>query len=142
MVDRNRRAKTIGLDDCRVEAGRGIMTSPPPKWLDEQARREWQRLVDERSFAADELPALAAYCYALSSWCEARSVLQGIERDSLTGWSDEEGNRHPHPVYAVEALLATELRALTDVLGLEPLGREPTRPTRILFLDEGVAGDD
>jgi len=118
-------------------------TPSPPGWLDEDARAEWHELAADRSFPKSQLPPLAAYCFTLAMWRRARAVLEAVEHEGTASWVSADGDQHPHPVFAVEARLATELNELCEALDLQPRGRPARKPTRILFLDEGAqSGDD
>jgi P27 family predicted phage terminase small subunit len=108
-----------------------------PRWLDEDACREWRRLARSGEVRHKDPETVAAYCFTLSLWTKMRSIIDHLSDEGPSGWTTIEGQERPHPALAVEASLAADLLELTDALGLEPTGREAPKPSRVLFLDEG-----
>jgi len=106
-----------------------------PSWLDEEACHEWRHLDDAGSVRRKDPETVAAYCFTLVLWTKVQSIVGQLPDKGSSSWTTRDGHRRPHPVVALEARLASDLLALTEALGLDPIGREARRPTRVLVLD-------
>lgn len=108
-----------------------------PDWLDDDARDEWRRLQGSGATIGQDPDTVAAYCFTLSLWKRVRSVVDCLAEGGSSDWMPPDGSQRPHPARFAEAVLAAELLELSTALGLEPIGREALKPSRVLVLDEG-----
>lgn len=109
-----------------------------PAWLDADACDEWRRLEVAGVLRRADPATAAAYCFTQSLWIRMRALVDRLENEGSTSWITRDGQQRPHPALAVETRLAAELRELSEALDLEPAGREAPKPSRVIFLDEGI----
>lgn len=112
-----------------------------PSWLDDDACREWRRLMDSRVVRDKDPETVAAYCFTVSLWTRVRSTLECFPVQGPPTWLTHDGRERSHPILELEARLAADLLELSDALDVEPLGREAPKPSRVLYLDEGAGTD-
>jgi phage terminase small subunit len=109
-----------------------------PAWLDDAARAEWDRVFGTGLPDGLNPESAVAYCVAHSVWTRVRSALDewlstGQPIDGRCGISDG-----IQPLSRFERQLGSTLFELARAAGVEPEDDRISRPTRILFLDEGA----
>jgi P27 family predicted phage terminase small subunit len=117
------------------------MTRPKrdcPSWFDDDARRVWRRLETTGVLDLKDPGAVAAYCFTLALWKRMRGVIDHLREEGSSSWLTRDGRERSHPALGVEARLAADLLELSEALDLEPSGRPAAKPSRVIFVDEGV----
>lgn len=112
-----------------------------PSWLDDDARREWQRLMEAEILRHKDPETVAAYCFTLSMWTRVRSTLDRFPDEGPPNRMTCDGRERSHPILTLEVQLAADLLELSDALEIESPGREAPKPSRVMFLDEGAGAD-
>lgn len=95
----------------------------PPEWLHEEARAEWDRILNLISsagaIARPDADVLAAYCETLVMFKQAVAQLH---REGLT--FENEGMVKRHPSTAIAAECRKDLLRLAAELGMTPISRQ------------------
>ncbi len=109
-----------------------------PAQLDDEAKREWKRVIRElaaaRLISKLDRAALAAYCQSWSRWIEAESMIRkhGVVVNSPTGWPIQS------PYLAIANRAMAQMTTFLCEFGLSPAAR-----TRIqVRADESESFDD
>ncbi|MEI7605915.1 MAG: phage terminase small subunit P27 family [Rhodospirillaceae bacterium] len=92
-----------------------------PKWLNDEARKEWRRIVPrigDRLTRAD-YGVVESYCTAVGQVRELQVILN---REGLT-ITGENGVLRPHPAVRMQGQAMTAVKALAAELGLSPKSR-------------------
>jgi P27 family predicted phage terminase small subunit len=93
-----------------------------PRWLDEEAKKEWRRVCPELARAGTlalvDRGILAGYCSAYSRW---RKAEEAISNGDLTELARHGTRARPEVAIARDAL--TQMRAMAAELGLTPKSR-------------------
>ena len=113
-----------------------------PKHLDDEARKEWHRVIKELAsvglIAKVDRAALAAYCVAWSRWVKAEKELEYEDLVLTT----EKGYSYPNPLLGIANTALATMRTLMVEVGMTPSSRtkvkaekpdEPDELTQILF---------
>jgi len=94
-----------------------------PEWLSDDARKEWNRLLEmigsAGAVARPDADVLAAYCETIALY---RQALQQIRDEGLT-YSGETGIKR-HPAVAIASDARKDLLRLAAELGLTPVSRQ------------------
>lgn len=94
-----------------------------PTWLDEEAKREWKRIVGELEQNGElkfiDLKSLEGYCQSYSRWKQCENILQ---TEGLT-FTTPNGYVQQRPEVAIANKALAEMRAWTKELGLTPASR-------------------
>jgi len=117
------------------------MTRPThdcPSWFDDDTEREWRRLESMGILDLKDAGTVAAYCFTLTLWNRLRTIIEILREDGSSSWLTRDGRERSHPALAIEPRLAADLLELSEALDLEPNGRPAPKPSRVIFLDEGV----
>lgn len=99
--------------------------NPPtaPDWLDGDARREWDRILDGLSKAYIVTPldalSLASYCRTYAMWRAADAV---VIREGVT-FVDGNGNIRAHPAAKLCVSLFEAMRRMAAEFGFTPSAR-------------------
>lgn len=95
-----------------------------PEWLDERAKREWERVVTQlvKTHLVSPVDAmtLAAYCQAYSQWTECE---QRLRNEGIT-YINAKGNMVIHPLAGHCVRLLAEMRRISEQFGFTPLSRQ------------------
>ncbi len=109
-----------------------------PEQLDDEAKREWRRVIRElaaaRLISKLDRAALAAYCQSWSRWIEAETKLKqhGVVVKSPNGWPIQS------PYLAIANRAMAQMTTFLSEFGLSPAAR-----TRIqVKTDESESFDD
>ena len=102
-----------------------VFSSQPhaPRWLNEEARREWRRVVRELHrtgvLTMVDVATLEAYCVSYARWRHGERMLEGqpevIESDK--------GNLYQNPWYGVARTAMRDMLRLAQELGMTPAAR-------------------
>lgn len=102
-----------------------------PRWLDEEARREWKRLEpllrDAGITTSVDRAVLAAYCRAWSRWVWA---CKATDKNGAVIVSKKTGQAYQGPYVNVEAMYEKQLRACEAELGMTPSSRTRVQVTQ------------
>jgi phage terminase small subunit len=109
-----------------------------PAWLDEAARAEWDRVFGSVLPEGVDLESAIAYCVAHSVWTRVRQALDEWESTGQPIDGTAGVSTGIHPLSNLERQLGTTLFRLARAVCVEPDDNRISRPTRILFLDEGT----
>ncbi|MDT5257276.1 MAG: hypothetical protein QOD10_2356 [Mycobacterium sp.] len=92
-----------------------------PGWLDDVARAEWHRVIDEIGEAvglkAADQAALACYCQAVSDHVAAVKI---IDREGRIVTNPKTGHQHPHPAVADARASRAQILQFAREFGLTP----------------------
>ncbi|MBI9042904.1 MAG: phage terminase small subunit P27 family [Anaerolineaceae bacterium] len=94
-----------------------------PRHLDDEARREWRRVVRELFevglITKVDRAALAAYCQAWSRWVEAENDLQ----DQKLVLTSANGYRYPNPLIGIANTAMKDMKSFMAEFGMTPSSR-------------------
>jgi phage terminase small subunit len=120
-----------------VKSEQTIPDGPNPRWLDQAAQDEWQRLEAAGLISSARPEVVAAYCFAYSMWKQLREVVRQLEAAGQETWTNSDGHQQSHPAISIEARLAVDLVDLARALEIDHDHITGHRATRIVVLDEG-----
>jgi hypothetical protein len=106
--------------------------------LDDAARTEWDRVFGSALPEGVDPASAIAYCVAHSAWTRVRDALDEWETVDHAFDGSDGPAAALHPLSNLERQLGATLFELARAAGVEPDDNRISRPTRILFLDEGV----
>lgn len=96
---------------------------PCPKWLDEEAQKEWKRVIKEIGEGAElktlDLKAVEGYCQSYSKW---RSCENTLQREGYT-FETPNGYIQQRPEVSISNKALADMRAFAKELGLTPAAR-------------------
>ena len=96
-----------------------------PRHLDDEAKKEWNRVVkvlfDAGLFTAVDRPALAAYCSAYSAWVKAEENLQ----DPKEGWilTSPNGYQYQSVWLSIRNRALDQMKSFLTEFGMTPASR-------------------
>lgn len=114
--------------ELRPVSGAIIKAPPPPKWLSDEARSEWKRvmpdLVDRRLLVPAMLGIAEKYCVLSGQVRQMQAVL------TAEGYflRDDKGKAYKHPALQVLSDATSQARQYAAELGLTPTSRTKTSP--------------
>lgn len=109
---------------------------PPPAWLSDDAKIEWQRilpiLAQRRILTEADLGTFENYCMAMGQVREMEREIQKVGAVQKVYKIDKEGNPHlinirRNPAVSIQSDAMTRARLLASELGCTPVSR--SRPT-------------
>lgn len=94
--------------------------SSPPAFLDEIARKKWDRMLEGQTYKEHQLDALAAYCAAYSRWYRAEQFLSDPTKHvvTITNELGEVLKHCPAPHIEVSQKAQTEMQRMAKILRL------------------------
>lgn len=97
---------------------------PPPGWLDDVAKQEWERIAPELRrtgiLTVVDRTALAAYCKAYSRWRQAEDI---VERSQTLVFKTKSGYIQQLPHISIAQTYLKIVNALAAEFGLTPSSR-------------------
>jgi P27 family predicted phage terminase small subunit len=94
-----------------------------PDWLDDEAKKEWKRILNEITGNIDlsklDVKALEGYCQSYSKWKQCEETLQKEGYTFITG----NGYVQQRPEIAISNKAMSDMRAWSKELGFTPAAR-------------------
>jgi P27 family predicted phage terminase small subunit len=101
-----------------------VLAPDPPDWLDDDARKEWDRitpiLLRLGLLTQIDLAKLASYCTAYSDLADARRELKKFKSRLLV---DDNGKFYTNPLVAIARAAKREIDTFGSEFGMSPASR-------------------
>ena len=124
--------------NLRVVEGGPQRTPPAPSWFNDDAKREWRRimpgLVRRRILTDEDMAAVEAFCLQSAQVRYFQRVIDGLTDPFVYS---KDGAPRPHPAYRSQRDAIAEARRIGAELGLSPVSR--SRPAMV---DPGSGQDE
>lgn len=92
-----------------------------PVWLDDEAKKEWKRIIKEldEDLLTIDIKALEGYCQSYSKWKQCEEILQ---KEGYT-FTTPNGYVQQRPEIAISNKSISDMRAWAKELGFTPASR-------------------